>query len=427
MKWGRTNVVWPLAAFLIVVAIAGVRTASEMNRPGEVDSSHWVFQDFRDAVYYPVVSFIDGHNPYATAEHLEAYPVLQPYSPYSPLFLLAHLPFGLLPHLPAQLSYAVLTLVLILALSYLVLWACGRRAPPAATVLLLAALILASRPGNWNFMLGQTTVELVLAVYVAQLFAVRSPWLAGVALAAATMKPTFGGPLLLLMVVQRYWRAVVIGVGVSLVMTLIPTIVLVTNSGGIGDFLGSVSSSYRTVGDEFTSSPVISAFRVDTVALVSRITGSPFGATGELVVFLTIVAIAAMALVKVRREATGPSANIFCTSIVSLAILIASYQQPYSALLLVLPLTALVLNCWVPLDFGVPSWTRKVLILLLVIPGVNYGASWKVTSLFETGSWPWIAVASINGMAILAAFLVYVAIAFQKRPPSQIELWGVGS
>ena len=47
------------AALLVVLGVLADRAVPRVNRPGHVDPAHWVLQDFRDAVYYPVVSFLD--------------------------------------------------------------------------------------------------------------------------------------------------------------------------------------------------------------------------------------------------------------------------------------------------------------------------------------------------------------------------------
>ena len=69
------------------------------------------------------------------------------FSPYTPLFLLVHAPFGLLSHYPSQLSYFVLTIALTLVLAWLSLWMCGR-SPTLASVTGIAAMVLVSRPGH---------------------------------------------------------------------------------------------------------------------------------------------------------------------------------------------------------------------------------------------------------------------------------------
>src|SRR5262249_25021721 len=98
----RTRTVAAGVALAVVLAVLGQRAAPRINLPGRVDPARWVLQDFRDAVYYPVVAFLDGRNPYDQSAQARTYPVGQPFPPYLPLTLLAHLPFGLLPRAEAR-------------------------------------------------------------------------------------------------------------------------------------------------------------------------------------------------------------------------------------------------------------------------------------------------------------------------------------
>ena len=49
-----------IGAFLVVVFASSVRVVLHMNEPGDLNPQRWALVDFRDAVYYPVVSFLGG-------------------------------------------------------------------------------------------------------------------------------------------------------------------------------------------------------------------------------------------------------------------------------------------------------------------------------------------------------------------------------
>ena len=83
-------------AFAAVVSLVAVRTFRELGLLGVPRDARHGMQDFRDAVYYPVVSLLEGRNPYDAADHLARYPVGSKFSLYAPLTLLLHLPLGLL-------------------------------------------------------------------------------------------------------------------------------------------------------------------------------------------------------------------------------------------------------------------------------------------------------------------------------------------
>ena len=404
-----------VVSFFVVVFASCIRLSLHMNLP-EKPATHqyWALCDFRNNIYYPTVSFLSGDNPYDRHEFLARYPVRLRFAPYTPLFLLVHVPFGLLSHTPSQLLYFALTIALTLVYAWLSLWMCGRSSPSVASVTGIAALVLASRPGNWNLMLGQTTFEFVLPVYIALFSRWRSNWLPGLALAGATMKATFGLPLMVLMIVQRQYKAVVIGVCAAILMTLIPTMVLVRSAGNIETLAITFLDSVRVFEDDPAASSVVSTSRIDVVALVGRVRGSPPGPISNLVLFASILSLAAITIRRVRASSRGREADLFCISVASIAILVATYQQVYSALLLVLPLTALVLGCWAPSDFMAGSGIRRVLIVLLSVPFANHLIAQRFLNYLDEGTWGWILLVSINGIAMLLAFGVYVWVAFRR-------------
>ena len=376
------------------------------------DRQQWVFADFRDAVYYPTVSFLQGENPYGQ-QFVERYPVRYPMSPYTPLLLLVHVPFGLLPLTASQLSYFVLTIILTLVLSVMSLRMCGRD-PTVASVTGIAAAILVSRPGHLNLMFGQTTMEFVLLVYVALYAALRSSWSPGLALSGATMKVTFGLPLAVLMVVERQYKPVVIGICVAFFATLVPTLVLAHSAGGISTLVATYLDSILIFESHPTTSAVASAYRIDAVAIIGRMSGHSPGLVSKLFLFSSILFIAGVSMRRVRARFQGRAADLYCISVAIIAILIATYQQTYSALLLVLPVVALALGCWAPSELISGSTVRPILIVLLSVPLVNHLIAPRFWQFFDKESWTWTFVVSMNGIALVLAFGVYVWVAFRR-------------
>jgi hypothetical protein len=411
---GRRSVtVLCVIAFLVIVLASCIRVARHMNVPGVVDNQQWALIDFRDAIYYPTVSFLGGDNPYNSDTFVARYPVRVGFPPYAPLFLLVHVPFGLLPHIPSQLMYFVLTIALTLVLAWLSLWMCGRR-PKLASVTGIAALILASRPGHWNLMLGQTTVPLVLLVYIALWSTWRSPWLSGLAFVGPTMKATFCLPLTVVMIAQKQYRAVVIGVSVAVLATLIPVAVLVHSAGDFATLASTYLESIRDLEDDPAANAVVSTARMDAIALVGRLSGRSPGPASSLLLFAFASSLAGATIWRVRKRAPGREAELFCISVASVMVLVATYQLTYSALLLVLPLMALLLDCWAPSELMAGSAARRVLIVLLAVPFANHLIAPRFLHLLERGSWGLTLLVSMNGMAMLLAFGVYVWVAFRS-------------
>lgn len=278
----------------------------------------------------------------------------------------------------------------------------------------VAALVLASRPGHWNLMLGQTTLEFVFPVYIALFSNWRSNWLSGFSLVGSTMKPTFGLPLTVLMIFQRRYKPVVIGVCVAVLATLVPTVVLVHSAGDITTLAATYLDSIRVFEDDSPSSSVVSPSRIDAVALVGRLTGRPPGPVMRLILFASALCLAGATIRRVRACSEDRAADLFCISVASITILVASYQQTYSALLLVLPLTTLVLGCWAPSEFKAGSAVRRALIVLLSVPFANYLVAPRFLNFLDQGCWGWTLLTSMNGIALLLAFFVYVWVAFRR-------------
>ena len=115
-----------------------------------------------------------------------------------------------------------------------------------------------------------------------------------------------------------------------------------------------------------------------------------------------------------RARSRGRETDLFCISVASVTILVATYQLTYSALLLTLPLMTLVLDCWVPPEFTAGSAVRRALIVLLSVPFANHLIAPRFLNLLEAESWGRMLLVSINGLALLLALGVYVWVAFRS-------------
>ena len=154
------------AVFALAAATVGWRIWAHLDVLTPPYSRQDALVDFRDAVYYPVVEFLAGENPYDRGSVLSRYPVNGTIGLYSPLTLLLHLPFGLLPYRAAELFFVALSFVLVTVLAAAAVRLAGRDADPAV-VLGVAAFLVISRPGHWNLFLGQVSLETALATWAA--------------------------------------------------------------------------------------------------------------------------------------------------------------------------------------------------------------------------------------------------------------------
>jgi SAM-dependent methyltransferase len=410
----------PAAAVGAFAVVAGLLAARAMLQwePGS-----WINADFRHAVYYPARAFLHGNNPYDAAAHLATYPIEQRFPLYSPSTLLIHAPWALLPLALATPAHWALTLVLTVVLAALVLRDTG--GGDAARTFGLAALILASRPGQQNILNGQPTLELVLAVALVLRYARTRPWIAACGLALAMFKGTWGLPLLVLMLAAGWWRAAALGTVVGVGLNVVATGILAYNAGGLAALVGPLQVAAATTHAIPEGHPALSYTRIDAVAAVGRLIGRSPGTIGSLALTVGLLGVGALAVRRlVAGDPRGGDERVrshLMVGVVTLTILTCVYQQPYSMLLVFLPLVGLVRG--VPVGNG--RGVRTVLVGLLTLPLVNFaatGSGLRVLGITDGSSW--VLLTSVNGVALLGALAGYLWLALRvPRAPSGSITW----
>jgi len=396
--------------FACVVGLVTYRAATRFVIPDHPDAVHWVMQDFRDATYFPVRSFLDGNNPYDAAAQASAYPVGQTFPPYSPLTLLLHAPLGLLPLGAAALGYFALNLVLTLGFAALVLRLTGSTSP--AATLVLAALLLLSRPGQWNLMLGQPTLLIVIGVYLALFWAHQRPWLAGLGLALSSLKPTFAVPLALLMLARGEVRAVWVGSVAAGIAAAAGAVGPVLAAGGLVPFVGGLPANYAAVANDPSAHALLSIYRVDVIALAARLLGRGPRLAEELALSLTILAVGAFAM-RSSRGASEPAYTL-SSMVACLTLAAGTYHLAYDLLLLTLPAVALWRGGKVA-PWATRPWRRQLFLALFAVLGFNYAATQAGTNHLVPNGRLWTVVTSLNSTAVLALFIGYVDLLLRRR------------
>lgn len=399
-------------ALAVVVALLSHRAVSLVNEPGRPVAERWVLQDFRDAVYYPVVAFLHGGNPYDQDTQARSYPVGQSFPLYLPVTLVAHLPFGLLPHAEADAVYFVTTLLLTGVLAALAIAGVGMPVT-AAGVLGLAALLLASRPGHMNLLLGQVTAQVAIASYVALRWARSRPLLAGLGLAIASLKPTYGVPLAALMLLGRGdVRATAVGVAASLALCAVALVPLVHAAGGVAPFVASLGTSATAFAIEDTSNAWRSFARIDVTALLARVLGRVPDGWMEIGLGILVIGAAIAGLRRLRNDRSAPTAQLGI-GLVCLSVLVGCYHQAYDALMLAQPTVALATGRWGRGE-AAPAALRWTVLALIAVPFVNYLASNTVASRVTPGGPVWLALTALNPAALLAAWAVHLGVAWRR-------------
>ena len=404
-----------VAAFAAVVGLFAFRAVERLNVPGSPDPRHWAMQDFRDAVYYPVVAFVEGVNPYDTPRYRAAYPVGAEFPPYSPLALLVYLPFGFVPYTMAEAAYFGCCVAMVVLLAYAVLRFCGLGVT-TGRVFALAALVQLTRPGYANLLVGQVGLQVVLGCLVALHFAKRRPWIAGLGLGLATLKPTFGVPLALVMLCRRDVRAVLWGMACGGVGAAIAVALLVWRCGGWSAFLAAIPQSYGAFASDSAASPVTGTMRCDALAVLARLLSWNPGPVGEVAVAMVVWAVCGVTVARLSRWGGASRADDLSGVIACLAVLVSVYHLAYDALLLALPLVAVAVARREPWP-GVSTKLRAVLVAALAVPCLNYLGTYEVLSRLgiEQGHPAWNAITAANGLGLLAALAVCLGLAIHRN------------
>jgi hypothetical protein len=423
----RLRLTAAVAVFAAVVGVLGLRAWTLVNVPGAPGHAQWVLQDFRDAVYYPVVALLAGDNPYDVRTYFARYPVGQEFPVYSPLTLLLHLPFGLLPYRLAEALYfaSVIGLTVVLAAVSLRLAGVAARAD---AVLGLAAALLLSRPGQSNLLLGQVTVPAVLATLAALHWSSRRRWWATAALALATFKPTFGLPLALLLACRGDRRVAVGGVAIGGALAALLAVWPMSAAGGPGPFVAALLDNQATTRGSLLFAPLTSWLRVDVWALAARLAGGTTGPVSEALLSLAVLGATGLLLRRLRRVAAA-LADPLAVGLVGAGLLAGVYHQVYDLLLLAPAALAVVLGRPAALWQERP-WARAVLAAASLALFGNYATSnAALRHLGVAGGW-WLALVSVNAVLLLLVWGLHGAVALRlpvaHPAPAARRVWTRG-
>ncbi|HEY2387388.1 MAG TPA: glycosyltransferase family 87 protein [Candidatus Binatia bacterium] len=407
----RTALLLALIVFAIAFGAVSLRTYRNAIVPGQPELERYGLRDFRDAVHYPARALLDGVNPYRPSTYRARYPVGSKFPLYTPLTLLVHLPFGMGSVLAAGTVHYLLNVLCMVLLAYLSLRVCGAR-HDAAAVLGLGAFILVCRPGYTNVYTGECTAYVTLGAYLVLAFAEDRPVVGALGAALAWVKPTFGAPLTILLLARRDWRnAALRGILLGAIVSLPVLLVLLRAEGGVGPLLGSVVENYttRNTGETYSGASVLA---LDAGAFVARLLGrTPGAALGgvELAVTLLILGFGVGAVLCAGEDRASRFTAI---TIACLTVLLAVHHQSYDAILVILPATALATGRWSPRLPLLGAATPWMLCALLLVPFVNYAASYAFVDRWHLTGWSWLAATNANGGALLCALVLTGALAF---------------
>jgi len=391
-----------LVLFLGAIGLAALRVGL-LDRAGDVRlSADWALTDFYSAAYAAARAVLAGSTPYASDGT---------YPPYAPLHLLLHLPFALLSEPTAGVLYFLVTALLAIPLAMLSL-RLGGAEPAPHRVLLLAAAVLASRPGHWTLLLGQVSILLTLATYLALAIPPTRPWAGGAALAVALLKATFGLPLALLLWAWGRGRTALAGLALAALVNLPLLVVYVAREGGPRELFEAAVGGYRSWQDIVDVNPATSNTRTDITSLVSRFVGAPVPDWAQILLAATVLGVAALALWQLRGRDSARSSAVGM-AIICLAMSLVGFHRGYDLVLLTAPCVALALGVLAPPQ-APPTAARLVLLGCFAVLALNWVATESVLEALQPGRALWLAITSANGLCLLALFAAYLWLASRR-------------
>jgi hypothetical protein len=388
------------AVFAAVIGMSALRVVNTLHRPGDVPEFRQGLTDFHHIFVFPATAAREGVNPYH-AEFMQRFPVNRQYPLYSPaMFWLAY-PLAFIPLVVADVAYFSATVLLVVALAASALYVCC--VPRTLlNVIGLSTLILMSRPGHVNLLTGQPTLLIVLGAVWALELARRRPNWAGIALAATTLKPTFGVPLIWFMFCRRDFRAVAVG-GAICVATVVIGLAPFVARQGLHPVLTSLSESQSQHEADPTVAAETTWTRLDAHSLLGKLLQGEAGHEINLGLTAAILLIAGWI---VWRTETGPltdGADNLSGLVICTATLACIYHATYDALLLIVPWVGVALG---RLRTQLSPKLQMIVFALLTIPAVNYASARAVLSRLPIEGPTWTAITAINSIAIVAVFVL---------------------
>ena len=405
LRGNRFAVAAMVLLFLTLVSLTAWRAYSNLSPPSvEFDWGNRGFSDFHNGTYFPTKAFIDGKSPYSGAVAQE-YSLARETPPYSPIVFIIHIPFALLPIEIARGAFFVYSLGVLGALAFCSL-RMARQSFRWFDFLAIWNLLLLSRPGHLTLFTGYFTAEIVLGCVLALHFATKKPWLSGLALVLASIKPNFVLPLILMMLFARNFKAVAWGI-LFCAITAGAGVGWLSHERGFASVFEEVQSGQKALHVEPTEMPVNTWTRLDLTGMFAKVINWAPGDSVYLVVMaIMLVAVGLLVLRKspgnLRGGAASPQSLFICVG-----VLLSIYHHVYDCLLIAVPAVALVLYREKSYD-QMPAKLRGLLKILVVVPAVNYLSTLSVMGLLEIEklSFAWQAITLINGICLLMAFTI---------------------
>jgi len=291
---------------------------------------------------------------------------------------------------------------------------------------LFRSLMLLSRPGHANFYFGAITLPMMLASLGAWTLADRRPWSAALCLAISLIKPTFGGPLFILLLLRGSYRPAFAGLAIAAAANLAVMGAFLTHELTSGHTFELLAANQTVTEDDPAVDPLKSASRIDFLMVVERLTGRHWPGYLRLLASVTVLGIGGWHLRRLESatDLNGLNKQAISTALASLTIAISIYHNIYDALLAA-PAAVAAAGILIAKRNEQATFAWPIL-GLIAVPALNYFSSKQFlatigrfqpsigSTLAQDGPWTFLCI--LNGLCLTLAWcLLMLLIQRQSR------------
>jgi len=253
----------------------------------------------------------------------------------------------------------------------------------------------------------------------------RHPWLAGLALAITSFKPTFGVPLGILLLAAGYYRTVLVGWGIGFVIGMGGVLWIFANSGDLDQLPFILRHNVEVLNSDPLANALSTPIRIDAAGTLERLAPVQ-GESVSLIATLIVLLITCSGLVLLRKVRDTAEGHALLVAIVSAGTVACLFHVTYDALIFwggIFVLAVASRKVWQTTSV---RWRWSVVGLLL-IPMFNIFGSQALVNRYDQwfpwlNSLPdfwknagWTLVCTLNGLALLVAIILMTVQAFRIR------------
>ena len=416
-----TNSKWftAIAALFLLLGIvfAFGRAYTKYSLPtADFDWSARGMSDFH-SMYTYAKAFRRGLSPYESHD-TEELVMSRPSAPFSPLIFFIMWPLSMLPIHLADVLLCMANLAMIGWIARQVFIYAGVKVNRGWWLAVFGFLII-SRAGHITLFTGYFTLLLVIGTLMAFEYGKKSPWLSGIGILLASVKPTYFLPLLIILVFRRNYKAAAIGLLFSCAVVFAGLSWLALDS-SYSNVLATIEHGHDAFRDDPTEFPINTWTRIDLVGMFAKAIDWNPSKFVYLIAMVALLIPPGLVIRKIALTENNPSATGLSAFIGILALLVAIYHHSYDCLLFTVPWLAMVFFGRQTLSY-VPRWQQITIGLLLLVPMINYVATLAGRNFLklEQYGFAWQSITMVNGVCLTLSLLILMYSAVRSTAPPE--------